>query len=122
MFHLLRNLGSSIFIAASVTTLLRTGRISEARLTEFLSPFNEALQFPTMPQAWNMESLFGLASVGGEIERQVAMIGYLNAFGLYTLASLVVLPLILLVRIPKRGRVGQDNRQPGKPDHAESKS
>jgi DHA2 family multidrug resistance protein len=121
VFHLLRNLGSSVFIAASVTTLLRTGRISEARLTEFVSPFNETLQFPAMPQAWNMDSLTGLAAVGGEIGRQAAMIGYLNAFGLYTLASLVVLPLILLVRIPKRSRRAPENGRAGKPGHAESK-
>jgi len=101
VFHLLRNLGSSVFIAASVTTLLRTGRISQAHLTEFVSPFNEALQFPAMPQAWDLESITGLAAVGGEIGRQAAMIGYLNAFGLYTVASLAVLPLILLVHIPK---------------------
>jgi DHA2 family multidrug resistance protein len=40
--------------------------------------------------------------MGGEIGRQAAMLGYLNAFGLYTAACVVVLPLILLVRIPKQ--------------------
>ena len=39
----------------------------------------------------------------GEIHRQAAMIGYLNAFGLFTLASVIVLPLILLVKVPKLG-------------------
>lgn len=122
VFHLLRNLGSSVFIAASVTTLLRTGRISEARLNEFVSPFNEALQLSVMPPAWNLESLTGLAAMGGEIGRQAAMIGYLNAFGLYTLASLVVLPLILIVRVPKRiRRAPEETRAEGAADAESSR-
>ena len=32
-----------------------------------------------------------------EIGRQAAMIGYINAFGLFTLTSALALPLILLV-------------------------
>jgi len=102
VFHLLRNLGSSIFISASVTTLVRTGQMNHAWLTEYISPFNETLAFPNLPNAWDIENLSGLAAMGGEIGRQAAMLGYLNAFGLYTAACVVVLPLILLVRIPKQ--------------------
>ncbi len=106
VFHLLRNLGSSLFIAASVTVLVRTGRMSQAHLTEFISPFNEILVYPNLPQVWNIENLAGLAAMGGEIGRQAAMIGYINAFGLYTLTCLAIVPLILFVRVPKRVRVG----------------
>lgn len=102
VFHLLRNLGSSIFISASITTLVRTGQINHAWLTEYISPFNETLAFPNLPNAWDIENLSGLAAMGGEIGRQAAMLGYLNAFGLYTAACVIVLPLILLVRIPKQ--------------------
>jgi MFS transporter, DHA2 family, multidrug resistance protein len=102
VFHLLRNLGSSIFISASITTLVRTGQMNHAWLTEYISPFNETLAFPNLPNAWDIENLSGLAAMGGEIGRQAAMLGYINAFGLYTAACVVVLPLILLVRIPKQ--------------------
>jgi len=102
VFHLLRNLGSSIFISASVTTLVRTGQMNHAWLTEYISPFNETLAFPNLPNAWDIENLSGLAAMGGEIGRQAAMLGYLNAFGLYTAACVIILPLILLVRIPKQ--------------------
>ena len=103
VLHLLRNLGSSIFISACVTLLIRTGQTSYAHLTEFISPYNETLDLPGVPALWSLDSLTGLAAMGGEIRRQAAMIGYLNAFGLFTVASLVVLPLILLVRVPKTG-------------------
>ena len=101
VLHLLRNLGSSIFIAASVTVLIRTGQRSHALLTEYITHFNETLNLPGTPSFWNIDNLAGLAAVGGEIDRQAAMIGYLNAFSLFTVASLVVLPLIFLVRVPK---------------------
>ena len=45
VFHLLRNVGSSIFISLSVTILVRTSGINYARMTEFISPFNELLGF-----------------------------------------------------------------------------
>lgn len=101
VLHLLRNLGSSIFISACVTTVVRTGQINRAHLIEFISPFNETLSSSAIPSLWDTETLTGLAAMGGEINRQAAMIGYLNSFGLFTLASVVVLPLILLVRVPK---------------------
>lgn len=104
VLHLLRNLGSSIFIAASVTVLIRTGQRSHAQLTEFITPFNEILKLPETPSFWSIDDLTGLAAVGGEIDRQAAMIGYLNAFALFTIASLVVIPLIFLVRVPKDKR------------------
>jgi len=102
VLHLLRNLGSSIFISASVTMLIRTGQVSHSHLTEFISPYNETLQLSHMPSLWSLDTLTGLAAVGREIDRQAAMIGYLNAFGLFTVASLAVLPLILLVKVPKK--------------------
>jgi DHA2 family multidrug resistance protein len=38
-----------------------------------------------------------LAAISGEVERQAAMIGYINAFYMYALTALAVAPLILLV-------------------------
>jgi DHA2 family multidrug resistance protein len=102
VLHLLRNLGSSIFISACVTTIVRTGQSTHAHLTEFITPFNETLSGSGFPAFWNLETLTGLAAMGGEINRQAAMIGYLKAFGLFTIASAAVLPLILLVKVPKR--------------------
>ena len=56
------------------------------------------LSYPGLLGAWNVDSVRGLAAVSGEIQRQALMIGYINAFGLYTLTSLGVLALIMLMR------------------------
>jgi len=98
IFHLLRNLGSSIFISVCVAEIVRGTGMNYARMTEFITPYNPALGLPGVIGAWDMESVTGLARLSNEITRQAAMIGYLNAFGLYTLVSALALPFILLIR------------------------
>lgn len=102
IFHLLRNVGSSIFISLSVTILVRTSSINYARMTEFISPFNELLGFPQNHASFDISGVAGLAAISIELDRQADMIGFLNAFGAFTLASALALPLVLLVRMPPK--------------------
>ncbi len=44
MYHLLRNVGSSIFILLSVITMNRTSSENYVHFTEHVNPFNEALR------------------------------------------------------------------------------
>ena len=57
-----------------------------------------------MTGAWDAESVGGLAKLSKEIGRQAAMLGYINAFGFYTLASALAIPLILFVGRRARAR------------------
>ena len=101
VFHLLRNLGSSIYISLSVTLAITSTQISYAEMTEFITEFNKTLQFPWSLGAWRADDITGLASVSGEINRQAAMIGYINAFRAFAFTSFAVLPLVLLVKIKR---------------------
>ncbi|HKK29194.1 MAG TPA: MFS transporter, partial [Alphaproteobacteria bacterium] len=98
IFHLLRNLGSSMFISLSVATVIRSRGENYSRMREHASPYNEALEASGM----GLDTVAGLAGVSGEILRQASMIGYLNAFALYTIACLASVPLILMFKIAKR--------------------
>jgi DHA2 family multidrug resistance protein len=99
VYHLLRNLGSSVFISLSVLTVVRTSTISYAELTAFINPFNKVFSHPQYIDAFDITTATGLLGLSGELERQAAMIGFINAFGIYTLASLLVLPLVFFVRV-----------------------
>ncbi|MET4697917.1 DHA2 family multidrug resistance protein [Constrictibacter sp. MBR-5] len=99
VFHLMRNLGSSLFISLSVTTVVRSGNANYQRMTEFASPYHEPIARGIADDRWSLETIDGLARFAREIHRQAAMIAYLNAFALFTLACLAALPLILLVRV-----------------------
>jgi DHA2 family multidrug resistance protein len=48
--------------------------------------------------SWTLETMPGIARLAREINRQAAMIGYLNAFSLYTVTSLGAIVLVWTVR------------------------
>ncbi|MGH6621221.1 MAG: DHA2 family efflux MFS transporter permease subunit [Alphaproteobacteria bacterium] len=108
VFHLMRYIGSSAFISISVAVVLHTGQENYARMTEFVSVFNDALIDPSWAGPWGLDSLRGIATLSGEVGRQADMIGYINAFTAYTVLSLAVLPLVFFVRVP--GRKQEEDR------------
>jgi DHA2 family multidrug resistance protein len=102
LFHLLRNIGSSLFISLSVAEIVRSTAMNYSRMTEMITPYNELLSVPGLMGGWTTGTLQGLARLGKEIDRQAAMIGYVNAFGLYTAASGIAILLALLARRMRR--------------------
>ncbi|MGI9477966.1 MAG: hypothetical protein ACR2PI_14795, partial [Hyphomicrobiaceae bacterium] len=50
---------------------------------------------------WSIDSNVGMAKFAGEISRQAAMIGYMNAFTMYTMIAVAAIPLCLLARMPR---------------------
>jgi len=98
VFHMLRNVGSSIFISISVTLVITSTAANYAGLTEFGTLFNELFRYPGIAGLWNIDNQQSLASLSGEMYRQGAMVGYINAFYLYTFTALLAFPLLLLVK------------------------
>src|SRR5215813_1714810 len=109
VYHLLRNIGSSFFISICVAEIVRSTSANYARLVELVNPFNRVMEFPLVLGAWDIESLPGLAKLSKEVGRQAAMLGYINAFGLYTPVSALAVPLILLVG-RRASRAGVEKR------------
>ena len=92
---LLRNLGASVGIAVLVSLLERNTQANRSGLVEGLTPFSPAWPFgATMPDA-NSQML---AVWDGEINRQAAMVGYLNDFRAMMLCTLIVIPLLFFMR------------------------
>jgi DHA2 family multidrug resistance protein len=98
IFHLLRNIGSSFFISLSIAEIVRTTGSNYSRMTEMITPYNHALTTPSLTGGWSFDSVQGLARVAKEIGRQAAMLGYLNAFTMYTAASAIAVVVVLMVR------------------------
>lgn len=97
VFHLLRNLGSSFFISICVAEIVRSTGVNYSRLIEGISTFNPSLALPWVMGAWDPTTLGGLQRIANEVSRQAALIAYLNAFGLFTAACALTIPLILLI-------------------------
>ncbi|MSP04796.1 MAG: DHA2 family efflux MFS transporter permease subunit [Acetobacteraceae bacterium] len=102
VFHLLRNLGSSLFISLAFAQVIQSTGANYSRMTEMVSPYNRALDLPWAMGGWTVETVPGLARLAREINRQSALIGYLNAFTLYTVTALGAILIVWLV--PKRPR------------------
>jgi len=98
VFHLLRNIGSSFFISLSIAEIVRASGANYSRMTEMITPYNRALTVPGMTGAWNFDTVPGLARVAKEILRQAMMIGYLNAFTMYTATSALAVVFALMAR------------------------
>jgi DHA2 family multidrug resistance protein len=98
IFTLLRNFGSSIFISLTVLLLVRSTSINYARMTEFVNPYNRTLLFSEFPSAWSLDTAVGLTRLSNEMQRQAAMIGYVNAFYLMGFTAAVAVPLAFLLR------------------------
>jgi len=105
VFHLMRNIGSSFFISLCVADIVRVTAQNYSRLSEMISPFNDRLTLPWVMGGWSTETLSGLARLSKEIGRQAAMIGYLDAFAMYTAASAGAVLLVLFVRRRRATRV-----------------
>ena len=97
VFHLLRNIGSSFFISLSIAEIVQATGANYSRMAEMISPYNTALALPAAG-GWDFGSVPGLATIAKEINRQAAMIGYLNAFMMYTVASSLGLLFVVTVR------------------------
>ena len=103
VFHLIRNLGSAIFISICVGAFVHYSGVNYAVMSEHISPFNEVFQFPGVVGAWSIEGLGNLSRLGDEVGRQAAMVGYINAFYLFSAVAAAVIPFIYLLKRPVQG-------------------
>lgn len=94
---LLRNLGASIGLAVLVSMLASNTQQNRADIVEKFTPFH-----PGWPLGRTLHGADpGLLAVwDAEINRQAALIGYLNDFRIMMICSLVLIPLLFLMRRP----------------------
>jgi DHA2 family multidrug resistance protein len=95
MLTLVRNIGSSVGISMVIANLTSTTTVMHARLTEHVTPFNNALQ-----QAGSMLNTAtdqGRALLDMMITQQATIISYDNTFKLLMVLTLVALPLVLAI-------------------------
>ncbi|HEX5318643.1 MAG TPA: MDR family MFS transporter [Stellaceae bacterium] len=99
---LMRMLGGSIGIAILETQLTQNTQIVHSRLMEWMRPDNPLVQGHLLPHGFSLTNPSGIAALNHEVTRQAAMIGYIDDFKLMMLVILLSLPLLLLVRSPRR--------------------
>ncbi|MGF6531248.1 DHA2 family multidrug resistance protein [Paraburkholderia sp. GAS206C] len=92
-YSLMRNIGSSIGISIVQTLMTRGTQVAHSDLAANVNLFN-----PLMRPMLESGSAYDLAAMNVSITQQAAMIAYLNDFKLMFVATLLVVPLLLLIR------------------------
>lgn len=98
LFHLLRNIGSSIHISLSIALVIHSTRVNYAEISEGVTVYNQNFQIPSVSRFWDIETAQGLAAISNEISRQATMIGYLNSFAFFAATAAIAMPLLLFVK------------------------
>jgi DHA2 family multidrug resistance protein len=99
---LVRNLGSSIGISVMIAQLSATASGMHARLSEFVTPFNDAL---AMPDAAMLDpgTDLGRAMLDRLLTQQAAIIAYANDFKLLMYLTLATIPLVFVIGVARSG-------------------
>ena len=93
--NLIRSVGGSIGISVLQVLLSRNMQVSWTGLTGGLWPENTLLH-PLMPGGQPTPA--GIATLTGMVAKQAAFIAYIDDFWLMTIATLAILPVLLLLR------------------------
>ena len=81
---------------------MRGAKVNYAELSEQVSEYNESFDLPWVTGQWGAESVGQLGALSAEIARQATVIGYLNAFVFFWVTAALAIPLVFLVKRPRR--------------------
>ena len=104
LISLTRNVGSAIGISVTGAMITRNGQVEHSVLSGFVTPLNRAFQGAA--SALSPVTAHGAQMLDGMITRQADIIAYNNDWVLMMLLTLPMLPLLLLMRGPKKADGG----------------
>jgi DHA2 family multidrug resistance protein len=103
LYSLTRNLGASVGISVCTTLLSRNIQLMHTRLGDLVTPYSLSQWAARLPEL-GLDTPEGAALLNGMVNRQAAMIAYLNDFMLMFWVTLAAIPLLLVLRRPPRLR------------------
>jgi MFS transporter, DHA2 family, multidrug resistance protein len=107
LYNLMRNIGSSIGIAVTMSLLDRHTQISHSEIAAGVTAANPLFRAPAILHFWSPFSAAGRAALNAEITRQATTIAYIDDFKLLMLVTLLAMPLVPLLRRPGRAQAAQ---------------
>jgi MFS transporter, DHA2 family, multidrug resistance protein len=107
IYSLVRNIGSSIGISLVQTLLIRNTVTAHSSLTERVTAGSSAWHNAAVSAAFDVHIPAAAALLDGAVNQQAAMIAYIDDFWFMLFLTLLVIPLLLLIRTP-RGAITED--------------
>jgi DHA2 family multidrug resistance protein len=106
IFSLMRNIGGSVGVSIVEAMFVENTQVVHSRLIEGVRPDNPAAYAMLHAAPYSLTAPTGIAALNAEITRQAQMIAYIDNFYFMAVMILAVLPLLLLLRRPRRAGKG----------------
>ena len=100
LYNLSRNIGSSVGISVMNSLVTRNTQVNHAAIVQHVTPVNRALEDPMIAHAWDPLTAAGRAALDAVITRQAQIIAYIDDYKLLMIATLAVLPLLMVFKKP----------------------
>jgi len=109
LYNLSRNIGSSIGISVVTSVLTQNMQANHAEIVQHVTAVNRAFEIPAIAQFWNPATDAGRAALDTMITRQAQIIAYIDDFKLLMIATLAVIPLLIVFKQSSEGS-GHDQK------------
>ena len=106
LFNLSRNIGSSVGISVVTSLLTQNTQANHADIVQHVTAVNRVFETPATAQFWNPATDAGRAALDAMITRQAQIIAYIDDFKLLMIATLVVIPLLIVFKQAPAGGGG----------------
>jgi DHA2 family multidrug resistance protein len=106
LYSLFRNIGSSIGISVVNALLTRNTQINHANIAQNVTAVNRALEQPSVAHFWSPMTEAGRAALDAVITQQAQIIAYIDDYKLLMIATLAVIPLLVVFTATSRGKGG----------------
>jgi MFS transporter, DHA2 family, multidrug resistance protein len=107
LYSLSRNIGSSIGISVVNSLLTRNTQVNHAAIAQHVTAVNRIFADPIIAQFWNPSTAPGRAALDAMITQQAQIIAYIDDYKLLMIATLVVIPLLVVFKKASGG--GEDH-------------
>jgi DHA2 family multidrug resistance protein len=100
LYNLSRNIGSSLGISIVNTLLTRNTQANHAVIAAHVTAVNRGFDDPVIARFWNPLTAAGRTALDAMITQQAQIIAYIDDYKLLMIATIAVLPLLLVFRKP----------------------
>ncbi len=100
LYNLSRNVGSSVGISIVSALVTRNTQVNHANIAAYVTPLNPAFHLPAVMDRFDPLTAAGRAALDAMVTAQAVIIAYIDDFKLLMILSLIVMPLVFLLRKP----------------------
>jgi len=104
LYNLSRNIGSSVGISVVNSLLIQNTQVNHATIAQNVTAVNRAFESPSIARFWDPMTAAGRAALDAVVTRQAQIIAYIDDYKMLMIATLAVIPLLMVFRRPAANR------------------